>query len=165
MSRKAVALVLGGSIYREDFALTTWHQQNPDVPIYISGGSTTEDIYARLAPNGESLPPFVNDLRAKTTNGNFTSMVDIFKEQGYQHVYVLTSSYHMKRSMVLANIILGSRGLTSEGVVAHDDPGRVESTKILVLDSAIASLWVALGPLGDKVLRSKLYHPEPNQKT
>lgn len=158
MNKKAVALVLGGAYQREDFALTEWHQQNPGVQIFISGGSNTGDIYTRFADRGEVLPPFINDTRAKTTNGNFTSLVDQFKREGYEHVYVLTSSSHLKRAMVLAKIILGSRGISSEGVMAHYDPERVETTKVLFESSFLACLWVALGPLGDKVLGSKFYH-------
>lgn len=157
MDKKAVALVLGGAYQREDFALTEWHEQNPGVQIFISGGSTTKAIYDRFGARGGKPPLFINDTRAKTTNGNFTSLADEFKAEGYKHVYVLTSYSHLKRAMVLAKIILGSRGLSCEGVMAHYDPERVETTKVLFESSFLACLWVALGPLGDKVLGSKFY--------
>lgn len=154
----SVALVLGGDSQREDFALTDWHRQNPNMPIYLSGGSTTEQISNRFQKRGEILPPFFNDLRARNTVGNFTSMIPAFKRAGVKHVFVLTSSSHLRRALTIGRIVLGSRGISCEGVIAHYDPERRETNDLMVEGIALATLWVSLGPLADRVLGvGKLY--------
>lgn len=148
----SVALVLGGDTRREDFALTEWHRQNPDMPIYLSGGSTTEQISTRFQRRGEPLPHFINDLRARNTVGNFTSMIPAFKRAKVKHVFVLTSFSHVRRALTIGKIVLGSRGISCEGVVAHNDPERRETNDLMVEGIALATFWVSLGPLADRVL-------------
>jgi len=51
------------------------------------------------------------DGQAMDTVTNFTTLVGQFKQQRLQHLYLVTSDFHMRRARAIAAIVLGSRGI------------------------------------------------------
>jgi uncharacterized SAM-binding protein YcdF (DUF218 family) len=89
---------LGGNRSRMEFAAQFW-QSHKNLDIWIS------DFDSELKYN---LPIFQKfgvpnsklrfDGRATDTVTNFTTLVDKFADNKLQHLYLITSDYHMRRS-------------------------------------------------------------------
>ena len=52
------------------------------------------------------------DYRAVDTVTNFTTMVDVFEQLGIEHVYLVTSDFHMPQARTIAFLVFESRGIT-----------------------------------------------------
>ena len=139
-------LVLGGSVEREKFA-AAFAQAHPDLPVWISSGSNPE--YAEWVFQEAGIAPdrLHLDYRAVDTVTNFTTLVDQFKVQGIDNLYLITSDYHMRRASVIGEIVLGSRGIDFETVAV---PSRFspEPLNKAIRDGARAVLWVTTGSTG-----------------
>ncbi len=139
-------LVLGGSVEREKFA-AAFAQAHPDLPVWISSGSNPE--YAEWVFQEAGIAPdrLHLDYRAVDTVTNFTTLVDQFKLQGIDNLYLITSDYHMRRASVIGEIVLGSRGIDFETV---EVPSRYspEPLNKAIRDGARAVLWVTTGSTG-----------------
>jgi uncharacterized SAM-binding protein YcdF (DUF218 family) len=103
--------VLGGAALRMEFAGEFW-QRHTDLDIWVSDYAWNFDIDRRIfhqlgVPNQQ----LRLDGRATDTVTNFTSLVEDFVAQNLQHIYLITSDYHMRRARAIAAIILGSRGV------------------------------------------------------
>lgn len=139
-------LVLGGAIEREQFA-AEFARQHPNLPIWVSSGSNPE--YAEWVFTEAGIEPerVHLDYRAVDTVTNFTSLVDEFQQQGINRVYVITSDYHMRRAVVIGEIVLGSRGITLEPVAVPSDHASEPLEKV-VRDAARSILWITTGRTG-----------------
>ena len=139
-------LVLGGSVEREKFA-AAFAQAHPDLPVWISSGSNPE--YAEWVFQEAGIAPdrLHLDYQAVDTVTNFTTLVDQFKMQGIDNLYLITSDYHMRRASVIGEIVLGSRGIDFETV---EVPSRYspEPLNKAIRDGARAVLWVTTGSTG-----------------
>ena len=51
------------------------------------------------------------DGRATDTVTNFTTLAEDFVENKIQHIYLITSDYHLRRARAIATIVLGSAGI------------------------------------------------------
>ena len=51
------------------------------------------------------------DIHAKDTVTNFTSVVGDFKQRQLQHLFLITSDFHMPRAKAIATFVLGSQGI------------------------------------------------------
>ncbi len=51
------------------------------------------------------------DRRAVDTVTNFTSLIQDFKNRHFQHLYLITSDFHMARSKAIATFVLGSQSI------------------------------------------------------
>jgi uncharacterized SAM-binding protein YcdF (DUF218 family) len=149
-------LVLGGStknLEREKFT-ADFAKKHPSLPIWISGGSpprSTQKVFAQAGVNANRLNL---DYQAVDTVTNFTTLVDELQAQGIKSVYVITSDYHMRRARVIADIVLGSRGIEYKTVpVPSQQPS--EPIEKSFRDGARAILWVATGYTGAEDPRSK----------
>jgi uncharacterized SAM-binding protein YcdF (DUF218 family) len=139
-------LVLGGSVEREKFA-AAFAQAHPNLPVWISSGSNPE--YAEWVFQEAGIAPdrLHLDYRAVDTVTNFTTLVDQFKVQGIDSIYLITSDYHMRRASVIGEIVLGSRGIDFKTVEVPSQRSPEPLDKA-IRDGARAVLWVTTGSTG-----------------
>lgn len=139
-------LVLGGAEEREVFA-AEFAKQHPDLPIWISSGGPQEYVEWVFAEAGIEPERLHLDYRALDTVTNFTTLVDEFKQRGIDSVYLITSDYHMRRAVVIGEIVLGSRGIAFKPVAIPSGQSPEPLEKV-VRDAARSILWVTTGHTG-----------------
>jgi uncharacterized SAM-binding protein YcdF (DUF218 family) len=144
--RPQAVLVLGGATERESFA-AEFARQHPELPVWISGGSNPEYTEAVFSDAGIQPDRIHIDRVAVDTVTNFTSLVDKFRAQGINNVYLITSDYHMRRAQIIGEIVFGSRGITLKPVSVPSHQNTEPLTKS-VRDGARAILWLATGQTG-----------------
>ncbi|MBD2182824.1 YdcF family protein [Aerosakkonema funiforme] len=152
-------LMLGGStpaLERERFT-AKFASQHPNLHIWISsGGPGSYNNYVKkvFVKAGVDLNRLHLDEQAVDTVTNFTTLVDELKARGVNSVYLITSDYHMRRAQVVAEIVLGSRGIVFKPVPvpSGETPEPIEKS---IRDGARAILWVATGNTGSSF--SKLF--------
>ncbi len=134
-------LTLGGSQDRENFTAQL-AQTHPDLEIWVSSGFIAPD-QARKMFQAAGIPStrIHIDCRATDTVTNFTSLIKDFKSRKIQHLYLITSGYHMLRAKAIATFVLGSQGIafTPVSVPSNKPP---ESWLHILRDSSRALLWV-----------------------
>lgn len=149
-------LVLGGStknLEREKFT-ADFAKKHQNLPIWISGGSpprSTQKVFTKAGVDPDRLNL---DYQAVDTVTNFTTLVDELQAQGIKSVYLITSDFHMRRACVIAEIVLGSRGIEFKAVPVPSEkpPEPIEKS---LRDGARAILWIATGYTGAEDPRSK----------
>ncbi len=104
-------LTLGGSPEREEFT-AEFAQKHPQLDIWVSSGSIPETALAIFENADISQQRLHLDNRAVDTVTNFTTLVEDFQHQQIQHIYLITSAYHMPRAKTIATLVLGSQGVT-----------------------------------------------------
>jgi uncharacterized SAM-binding protein YcdF (DUF218 family) len=148
-------LVLGGATERERFA-AQFAREHPNLPIWVSSGSNPEFAEWVFSQEGINLDRVHLDYRAVDTVTNFTSLVDDLKSQGIESVYLITSDDHMRRSRVIGEIVLGSRGISFKAIPVPSgrEPEPIEKA---IRDGVRAILWVTTGYTGSSIgqLRAK----------
>jgi uncharacterized SAM-binding protein YcdF (DUF218 family) len=149
LHRPQAILVLGGSPDREVFA-AEFANEHPDLPIWVSSGSNPEYSEAVFADAGIEPSRIHLDYEAIDTVTNFTTLVDQFKAEGIDNIYLITSDYHMRRARVIGMIVLGSRGIDFRPIAISTDrpPESIEKT---IRDGARAVLWVITGQTGSEI--------------
>jgi uncharacterized SAM-binding protein YcdF (DUF218 family) len=134
-------LTLGGSQDREEFT-AQFAQTNPSLEIWVSSGFIAPD-QARKMFQAAAIPStrIHIDRRATDTVTNFTSLVEDFKNRKIQHLYLITSDFHMLRAKAVATFVLGSQGIafTPVSIPSNKPP---ESWLYILRDSSRAVLWV-----------------------
>lgn len=145
----SVALVLGGAPERERFA-AEFANTHPNVEIWVSSGSNPE--YAQWVFDEAKVPEnqWHLDYQAVDTVTNFTTLVDQLQARKIHEVYLITSDYHMRRASIVAQIVLGSRGISFKPVAVHtsQSPERPETFVKEVRDGVRSLLWVVTGQTG-----------------
>jgi len=139
-------LTLGGDLQREIFT-AQFAKMHPNLEILVSSGSPTDQ--ANWAFNVAQIPleKVHLDRRAVDTVTNFTSLVADFKTRNFQHLYLITADYHMRRAKAIATLVLGSRGIAFTPIsIPTDKP--VESLLRCVRDILRALLWLLTGRTG-----------------
>jgi len=140
--------VLGGASERMEFAGRFW-QSYQNLDIWVSDFASNLDfnrgIFERFGVPNQQLHL---DGRASDTVTNFTSLVEDFSSRKLQHIYLITSDYHMRRARAIATVVLGSRGIvvTPIGVSSRRDED--ESLVKVVRDFGRSLLWVVSGKTG-----------------
>lgn len=139
-------LVLGGHEERERYAARL-AQHHPQLPIWISSGSPqeyAERIFAKAGITGDRLH---FDYRASDTVTNFTTLVDELQARGIDSVYLITSENHMKRAIIIGNVVFGSRGIDFQpiSVPSNNPPEPLEKCW---RDGARSILWLVTGHTG-----------------
>ncbi len=140
--------VLGGDGDRMKFAAQFWHS-HPDLTIWISDLPVYEVENRRVfQQSGVPEDRLKFDSRATDTVTNFTSLVDEFSQRRLQHLYLITSDYHMQRARAIATIVLGSRGIivTPISVPSRGEPS--ESWTRVLRDCGRSLLWLVTGRSG-----------------
>ncbi|MBD2205414.1 YdcF family protein [Calothrix sp. FACHB-1219] len=149
-------LVLGGStknLEREKFT-ADFAKEHPNLPIWISGGSpprSTQKVFTKAGVDPERLNL---DYEAVDTVTNFTTLVDDLQARGIKSVYLITSEFHMRRACVIAEIVLGSRGIEFKAVPVPSK-NTSEPLEKTFRDGARAILWLATGYTGAEETKIK----------
>lgn len=139
-------LTLGGDPAREEFT-AQFAQMYPSLEIWVSSGTLPKKLHEIFQAAGIPNTRLHNDYRADDTVTNFTSLVKVFKKRKFQHLYLITSDYHMPRAKAIATFVLGSQGIafTPVSVPSNQPP---ESWLPILRDSGRALVWVATGYTG-----------------
>lgn len=139
-------LTLGGDLQREIFT-AQFAKMHPNLEIWVSSGSPTDQ--ANWAFNVAQIPleQVHLDRRAVDTVTNFTSLVADFKTRNFQHLFLITADYHMRRAKAIATLILGSNGIAFTPVsIPTNKP--VESWLRCLRDIFRALVWLLTGHTG-----------------
>jgi len=103
--------VLGSDPQRMEFAAQFW-QSHKNLDIWVS------DFDSNLNHNRFIFQKFgVPDQRlrldgtATDTVTNFTTLAEDFVKNKIQHIYLITSDYHMRRATAIAFILLSGQGI------------------------------------------------------
>lgn len=142
--------VLGGHEERERLAAKL-AQQHPDLPIWVSSGSPRGYVKRIFAKAGIKSDRLHLDYHAIDTVTNFTTLVDQLKTQGIDSVYLITSENHMRRAIVIGEIVFGSRGIVIKplSVPSKTPPEPLEKC---LRDTARALLWLSTGYTGETIM-------------
>ncbi len=139
-------LTLGGGAERETFAAQL-AQTDSSLEIWVSSGTVPENAMAIFRAAGIPDARVHLDYRALDTVTNFTTLVAQFKSRNIQHLYLITSDFHMPRAKAIATIVLGSQGIAFTAVsVPSNQPA--ESKIRILRDSCRALLWIIIGRTG-----------------
>ncbi len=133
-------LVLGGEPKREEATaeLARWF---PNLDIWVSSGLNPQETKKIFQATGITLTRLHIDQRAVDTLTNFTTLVDDFRQARIQHLYLITSDYHMPRAKAIATVVLGSQGIVFTPVsVSSNQPQ--ESRFRIVRDIFRSVLWI-----------------------
>ncbi|BAZ68260.1 MAG: YdcF family protein [Pelatocladus maniniholoensis HA4357-MV3] len=106
-------LMLGGTSLgeREKFTAEFAHWY-PSLKIWVSSPNINPNKVHQIFQEA-SIPDshLYLDYRASDTVTNFTTLISDFQQYRIQHVFLVTSDYHMPRARAIATIILGSQGI------------------------------------------------------
>lgn len=140
--------VLGGDDNRTKFAGEFW-QSRRDLDIWVSDFSYILDGHRRILKEfGVSDEQLHLDGDATDTVTNFTSLADDFVDADLQHIYLITSDYHMRRARVIATVVLGSRGVVVSPIAVDSGRDEDEALARVVRDFGRSLLWVVSGRTG-----------------
>lgn len=146
-------LTLGGGAEREEFT-AEFAQWYPSLEIWVSSGTRPDNAYEIFRAAGIPNTRVHIDRRAVDTVTNFTSLIKDFKKRNFQHLYLITSDFHMPRAKAIATFVLGRSGIafTPVSVPSKEPP---ESWLHILRDIGRALLWVFTGHTGASL------NPEP----
>ncbi|WP_199248740.1 YdcF family protein [[Phormidium] sp. ETS-05] len=139
-------LTLGGGIDREKFT-AEFAQNHPKLDIWVSSGIPPLNAGAIFAAADIPEQRVYLDYDAVDTVTNFTTMVADFRRRNIQHVYLITSDFHMPRAKAIAYIVFGSQGIafTPITVPSNRPP---ESSLRIARDAGRSLLWLVTGRTG-----------------
>ncbi|NEN94754.1 MAG: YdcF family protein [Moorea sp. SIO3I7] len=141
-----VILTLGGEIAREKFT-AEFAQQHPNLDIWVSSGVATPQAQKVFREAGIPDQQVHIDRRAIDTVTNFTSLVQNFQTHDIHHVYLITSDFHMRRSIAIAFFIFGSQGIAFTPVAIPSQQPE-ESWLQLLRDVGRSVVWIITGRTG-----------------
>ncbi|NJM44770.1 MAG: YdcF family protein [Alkalinema sp. RU_4_3] len=139
-------LTLGGATSREAFT-AEFAQTHGDLKIWISSGLSQSDANKLFNDAGVDFNRVRQDREATDTVTNFTTIVDQLQQQRVNHVYLITSDFHMARASAIATLVLGSRGIRFTPVSVPSQE-REESPLRIVRDIGRSLLWIFTGRTG-----------------
>lgn len=148
-----MVLILGGSSDREEYTVQLVRHY-PSMKIWVSTGSGKAERIFQTAGIPRSRVYF--DRRATDTVTNFTTVVPDFKRMGIQHVYIVTSDYHMPRAEAIATVVFGSQGITFTPVEVSG-VHRQESKLRVLRDVGRSIMWLATGKTGASLRDRSLF--------
>ncbi len=140
-------LVLGGGPDREFFA-AQFAQRYPQLDIWVSSGTAHDYAQGIFRQVGIADDRVHLDRRATDTVTNFTTLVPDFKQRHIQHVYLITSDFHMLRAQAIATLVFGSQGIAVTPMPLASSPGRSESWARTLRDCGRSMLWLFTGRTG-----------------
>jgi uncharacterized SAM-binding protein YcdF (DUF218 family) len=142
-------LTLGGGAEREEFTAQFAHSY-PSLPIWISSGLPQKQARQIFQQAGIDQKQINLDYRAADTVSNFTSLVKDFNRKKYQHIYLITSDFHLPRAKAIAFIVLGSHGIAYTAVPIPSDKAAESKIKV-IRDTARAVVWLITGKTGSSL--------------
>lgn len=139
-------LVLGGGEDREEFA-AQFAKFHPALKIWVSSGSPPNKSRAIFQDAGIADSRVYLDYRATDTVTNFTKVVKVFQQQHIQHLFLITSDYHMPRAKAIATLVLGSQGIAFTPLALPSNRTQ-ESLLHIIRDIVRSLLWIVTGHTG-----------------
>ena len=139
---------LGGGKKREIFT-AQFAKSYLSLPIWVSTGQPRLKANRIFQKAGISLSRINLDYRAIDTVTNFTSLVKDFKQQNYQHIYLITSDFHMSRAKTIGFIVLGSHSIAYSPVTIPTTRKPEPKSKV-IRDAARAVIWLITGKTGSR---------------
>ena len=139
-------LTLGGSPNREIFT-AEFAQNHPNLDIWISSGAPPALAFSIFQAVAIPTYRIHLDYRAVDTVTNFTTLVKDFQQRHIQHIYLITSDFHLPRAKTIATLVLGSQGITFTPISIPTQQAR-ESILRIVRDSGRSLLWIISGRTG-----------------
>ena len=138
-----VLFVMGGSIQREIYVAME-ATENPQTRILISGGSQDPCIKLIFQRYSASLQNVWLEKCAKSTFGNFYYSIPILRQWRVHKVNLITSSSHLPRAKLMAQILFGAHGIWVDSDIINEKgvPGNQESWLKTSLDLTRSLLWV-----------------------
>lgn len=131
---------LGGDLQREIFT-AQFAKIHPQLEVWISSGSPTNEAIWAFNLAKTPIERVHLDRRAVDTVTNFTSLVADFKNRHFQHLYLITADYHLRRAKAIATLIFGSQGIAFTPIAIPTDKP-VESVWRVLRDICRSLLWV-----------------------
>ncbi|MBF2047947.1 MAG: YdcF family protein [Elainella sp. C42_A2020_010] len=150
-------LVLGGGTGREE-AAAQLAQHYPSLMIWVSSGRSPQDIYAIFQSASVSTTRLHLDYRATDTVTNFTTLVPELKQHQIQHVFLVTSDFHMPRAQAIATVVLGSQGIAFTPVAVGTTEPR-EPVIQIARDVCRSIVWLLTGRTGASLRQQLLFLP------
>jgi uncharacterized SAM-binding protein YcdF (DUF218 family) len=150
-------LTLGGGADREEFT-ASFAQFYPDLKIWVSSGTPSKRAREIFYAAGINKNRLHLDYQATDTVTNFTTLVDTFQKQQIQHLFLITSKFHMLRAKAIASVVLGSKGIAFTPVSVPSELIESESIWRVIRDVIRSLVWVVTGYTGaefeiDKLLK------------
>jgi uncharacterized SAM-binding protein YcdF (DUF218 family) len=148
VSTPEAVLVLGGNSDRMKFAAQFW-QSHPQLDIWVSD-YRSNFVFNRSVFQKAGVPQqqIHYDFCPTDTVTNFTCLVKTFAEQDIQHLYLITSDYHMTRARAIATLVLGSRGIVVTPVAVTSKNGQLESLLRVIRDCIRSLCWIVTRQTG-----------------
>jgi len=75
-------------------------------------------------------------------------LAEDFTDQKLQHIYLITSDYHLARVRAIATIVLGSQGIVVTPVAVPSFGYKSESLVRVLRDCGRSILWIFSGKTG-----------------
>jgi len=141
-----VIFTLGGGSDRERFT-AEFAQNHPNLDIWVSSGSKPAEALTIFQAVAIPTNRIHLDYRAVDTVTNFTTLVADFKRHHIQHLYLITSAFHLPRAKIIATLVLGSQGITFTPV-SIPSPKPRESIVPILRDSVRSLFWIVSGRTG-----------------
>ena len=148
-------LTLGGGHQREVFT-AEFAIAHPNLPIWVSTGTKevrAREIFQTARINHRRV---YLDRRATDTVTNFTTLVADFKKQNIQHIYLITSDFHLARAKAIAFVVLGSQGITYTPISLPTNRGSESKLKI-VRDVARSYFWILTKHTGSSLNKNRSF--------
>ncbi|MBN3892395.1 MAG: YdcF family protein [Nostoc sp. JL31] len=143
--------VLGSDAERMRFAAQFW-QSRQNLDIWVSDFAWNLDVDRRIfLQYGVAEAKLHLDGRATDTVTNFTTLAGDFAHQRLQHIYLITSDYHLRRARAIATIVLGSQGIVVTPVAVASQNQRSESLVRVLRDCGRSFLWIFVGRTGSSL--------------
>lgn len=140
--------VLGSDPQRMEFAAQFWHS-HPNLDIWVSDFSWNLDANRRIFQQfGVPNQRLHLDGSATDTVTNFTTLAADFVSQKLQHIYLITSNYHMRRAKAIATIVMGSQGIVVTPVAVPSAIDKSETLVRMLRDCGRSIMWVLSGRSG-----------------
>jgi uncharacterized SAM-binding protein YcdF (DUF218 family) len=134
--------VLGGASERMKFAAEFW-QSHKNLDIWVSDFAENLNANRRIfLQSGVPDQKLHLDGGATDTVTNFTTLVEEFADRDLQHIYLITSDYHIRRSRVIATVVLGSQGIIVKPVAVPSSGDDSESLLRVLRDGGRSILWI-----------------------
>jgi uncharacterized SAM-binding protein YcdF (DUF218 family) len=140
-------LMLGGLTGEREKFTAQFAQYYPNLEIWISSSINPQKVRAIFQAAGIAESRLNLDYSAVDTVTNFTTLVAKFKQHHIQHLFLITSDFHLPRAKAIATIILNSQGIIFTPLSVPSNTPK-ESIFLILRDIARSLLWMFTGYTG-----------------
>lgn len=159
-------LTLGGGIEREKFTAQL-AIEHPTLDILISSGAPPQQIIEVFTVAKAPTEQLHLDSQATDTVTNFTTTVNKLQQKNIEHIYLVTSDFHMRRAEAIAFWVLGSRSIAYTPLRVPSGNGTIqrqpESTLRTIRDIIRSLLWITTGKTGAHFGQALKHQPEKSE--